>query len=257
MGTDESLFEMWVQELMTESDPWWLTPSEGWVPREQRFDQTFKDFWWAISWDRFYRPSFDELLDGASSQYIANTYELEDFYGYADGFEWWNNPSTVAELVIMGVDDQFEGVGNAHHLDYEQCYQLFEFMGFPWILDTHFEAVFSISENGASTNAISGMMRDWMFSSDAWETSPPEGWMTMEDRIIPTYPYEPTEEMLKLYLREEIQDAIDRLWELDTQVVEDPLHELDWEQDDEEQLDDLSDLLFEVQEYVEGTYVVM
>lgn len=174
-----------------------------------------------------------------------------------DDYEWWSDEAIVAELVLKGIDEEIGVESDTHYLDYEQCYALFDYLGYPWILDTHFNALFRIDTDGAGHNAITGFMRDWMFSSDSWSLTPPEGWLYMEDRMVPYHPYEPSEDLLKLYLRDEIQDAIDRLEELDDQVSTEPLSEMDWDSEDDEQLDDLSDLLFEVQEYAEDTYVLM
>jgi hypothetical protein len=38
-------------------------PDEDWVPLEERFSETFKDFFDDIMWERFYRPDFFNLVD--------------------------------------------------------------------------------------------------------------------------------------------------------------------------------------------------
>lgn len=258
-GADFDHFVEWIGETKVLDEAWWMEESEGWVPRDERFDDTFKQWWDALTWDRHLRPVWGDVLTAVEMQIAGPTDDLSVYRGYAPSFEWWAHPSTLAELVLMGANDMFEdpSIGTHHHLDYEQCYHLFDYIGYPWILDTMFVDVFNIVHDGATTNAVQGFMMDWMYESDAWATAPPEGWLKLDERIVPYYPYEPTEEILRIYLRGEIADAIDKLEELDAQVDTHALEDLDWDQEDDEDFDDLSDLLFEVQDYAEGTYVVM
>jgi hypothetical protein len=141
------------------------------------------------------------------------------------------------------------------HIDYATAYDIFDRIGYPWILDTEFSGLFDIAEVGANHNAIAAFMESWMYDSDEWETTPPEDWLWIEDRLVPDYPWEPTEEMVTIYLREEIQKQIDRLYSLDAQVADIPLDELDWEHHDDAALDDLSDLIFEVMDYADDEFV--
>jgi hypothetical protein len=141
------------------------------------------------------------------------------------------------------------------HIDYATAYDIFDRIGYPWILDTEFSGLFDIAEVGANHNAIAAFMESWMYDSDEWEITPPEDWLRIEDRLVPDYPWEPTEEMVTIYLREEIQKQIDRLYSLDAQVADIPLDELDWEHHDDAALDDLSDLIFEVMDYADDEFV--
>jgi hypothetical protein len=126
--------------------------------------------------------------------------------------EYWNHPIILAGLMIPELD----GYDAAPHLEYEICYDFFEKIGFPWILDTNWGAM-NIGEAGAGWNMITGFVTAWMLDSDSWETSPPEGWTPMEDRLVPIYAWEnhgETDEMEVVvvdYLHDEIQAAIARL----------------------------------------------
>lgn len=240
-----------------QGDEWWTVPSEEWVARDERFAETFKEYWTdSLPWITYIRPHITTILVAGEHKGMWTAGEVSSFYTNGPDFEWWSHPTVLAELMVLAIDDNF--VENAAYLlNYEQCYAIFDYIGYPWILDTKFDDPFHIHENGAGINAIEGFMNAWMFDSDGWEESPPEGWMPFDDRIVPYYPYEPTEEILRLYLRDEIADAIEKLEELDGQIEAHPLEDLDWDHADDEDFDDLSDLLFEVQDYAEGTYLVM
>merc|ERR1712013_88083 len=166
---------------------------------------------------------------------------------------WWYQPDALARMMLFGAEDNMEEPASVHKLDYEQCYHLFDYIGYPWVLDTRFSGLFHLDEKQADNNAIMGFMEDWMYESDTWTSTAPEGWLPLDARPVPYYPYWPTEEILRVYLRGEIQDAIDKLEEIDGQIDTVPLDELDWERHDDDDMDELSDLLFKAQDFEEGT----
>lgn len=202
VGATWEAFVEWVHDMKTNDNAWWMTPSTEWVAREARFDDTFKEWWTGIYWFSYFRPTFEELLDGGISQGVCTEDEIVDYRSYDEAYHWWSHPTTLADVVINGINDQFETPGTAYHLDYEHAYALFAYLGYPWILDTDFDLVFPITESGAGTSAITSLMRTWMFESDEWQRSPPPGWIPMEDRLVPDVAFDPTELEIRAYLHE-------------------------------------------------------
>lgn len=161
-----------------------------------------------------------------------------------------------AEYALIKHHDEEAGI-HTFWIDYETAYKVFDDFGFPWILDTDFSTMFNIADEGAGHNAILAFYESWMYDSDMWASEPPAGWLYMDERLVPDFPYAPSEEMVTIYLREEIQKQIDRLWELDAQVDQVALDELDWTHDCEENLNDLSDLVFEAMDYADDELVTV
>lgn len=233
-----------------EESYWWegvVMPYEGWVPREERFAATFKaHFSPDVAWYSFYRPDFLTFIEGGEAGDHWDG-EKSDYYRMGGvNYQWWDEPMVVAGLMIPEVD----GWNPDTNVEYETCYTFFDEIGFPWILDTVFESYF-ISEDGAGVNALTGFMNEWMLNSDTWGTSPPEGWYYMDDRLVPDWPWETNHDVARDHLHDEIRAAIARLEEVDMEVDTLPLSELTWCDTCDEQMEDLSDLVFDTIEWAE------
>lgn len=56
---------------------------------------------------------------------------------------------------------------------------------------------------------LTRLIDEWMYSDDALWTSDdrPDNWIPYDNRIIPNYPYEPTDEQVKAYANEQLDKA--------------------------------------------------
>lgn len=141
-------------------------------------------------------------------------------------------------------------VGVSGNLEYEVVYEFFNTIGYPWVLDTVFWS-YDIAEYGAGYNSVWGFIDQWMYASDEWATTAPEGWYPIEERIVPWWPWETDHDVARDHLRDEIQAAIARLEEVMVEVDTLPLHELTWGDNCEDQMECLSDLITETIEWAE------
>lgn len=147
------------------------------------------------------------------------------------GVEWWH-----ANTNALSGAFNYKHTGDMHSTDltYEEAYAFFLEIGYPWILDTWF-GHWNIATNGADAGSTWAFMDYWMYAVDSWDTSPPDGWNYIEDRLVPTEPYTPTEEQARNYLSDEIRRMIDRLTEVEESLWGmENLDDLDWDNEDDE-----------------------
>lgn len=136
-------------------------------------------------------------------------------------------------------------------LSYEQCYRIWEDIGFPWILDDVFGVTNDVWDMGCGEGAFTSMLNAWMYQSDSWADSPSSDWIAYDERLVPTVPRMPTDPEVRDYLSGEIREMIDQLWETYSNI-DFGLEEI-WMEEDDSQKDDLLQLIDDVQTY--GDYL--
>lgn len=141
------------------------------------------------------------------------------------------------------------------NIPYETVYGIFSDLGFPWILDTDIDAMYHVLEYDVSYDQYLDIMEAWMYGSDEWARTPPEGWLALPDRLVPRVPRDPTEQELRDYLLELVRTQLDNLQRVEAELMNAsvPVHEISWAEELEaSEMQEMSETLLAGKEYSES-----
>jgi len=205
-----------VQRLKNDDSDWTARPT-GWVPLGERskvygFSQSFQD--WYIS-------LHDEDGDGVktlrdllvSGQQNGYTFDI-DLIVEAKGetFDWLLDTTFIATVTAFKyadlTADQWSTLAN---LEYEKALTgWFQEL----IMQGQSPIMFDLLLPDASKNMmatlseLADVVYKWQHEADDWDASSITNWVSFSERILPFYPYVPTEEMVRETARTEINDVI-------------------------------------------------
>jgi len=154
-----------------------------------------------------YDPSvgqaYDPTLNGDSA--VTNggvTYDINDMIHKCGGeaCDWIHNDEFMADVMSSGVD----------FYDYESLYARFEALDMPWVTDTMFElGVWNIP---ASHQQFVNVVQRLKYDESLLNC--PDGWIPLEERLIPDIGEEPTEEQVVEFVKEEMESVTELFEEI-------------------------------------------